>query len=268
MIVNGKAISKELLAQVRTEVTCSGKKPIIRAITVRPSPATASYMRIKARRAVEAGMQLTIIALADTATTDDCIQAIKEGDADAVIVQLPLPETIDTARVLAALPPGKDADVLNRDTSTLLLPPVVGAVREILERAGVSPSGKRAVVIGNGWLVGQPVRAWLAAAGAEVVTLMRDSDNWTTVLKEADIIVSGAGVPGLIKPEHLTEGVVLIDAGTSESDGALVGDADPLCATVAGVFTPVPGGVGPIAVACLMRNVVELPSLQGTLKAV
>ena len=97
----------------------------------------------------------------------------------------------------------------------------------------------------------------LRALGAEVSVVTKESGD-LSLLTDADIVISGAGVPGLIRPEHLKEGVVLIDAGTSESGGAIVGDADPACAEVASVFTPVPGGVGPVAVACLFRNVAAL----------
>jgi methylenetetrahydrofolate dehydrogenase (NADP+)/methenyltetrahydrofolate cyclohydrolase len=146
-----------------------------------------------------------------------------------------------------------------------LLPPVVDAVREILTRSSVNPKGKRAVVVGKGWLVGEPVAAWLRNQGALVTTLGKTDS--LEALKDAEIIVSGAGAPGIIKPEHLSRGAVLIDAGTSESDGSIVGDADPACAQIASVFTAVPGGVGPVAVACLFRNAQKLvrrASLQTT----
>jgi methylenetetrahydrofolate dehydrogenase (NADP+)/methenyltetrahydrofolate cyclohydrolase len=129
----------------------------------------------------------------------------------------------------------------------------VAAVKEVLERSNVMPAGKTAVVVGKGWLVGEPVATWLSAQGAQVTSITREAGDLSSLLG-ADIIVSGAGSPGLIRPEHLSPGVTLIDAGTAESGGAIVGDADPACATVASVFTPVPGGVGPMAVACLFRN--------------
>lgn len=215
-------------------------------------------------------MQLELIRLKEGSTTEDIMRAILLPGADAVIVQLPLPESIDTSQVLDSIPLAQDADVLSRSAherfesgdADALLPPVVGAVKEILERAHVEPTGKRAVVIGNGWLVGEPCAAWLHAKGAEVHVVTLESGD-LSFLKEAEIIVSGAGSPGLIKPEHLTPGVVLIDAGTSESGGAIVGDADASCAEIASVFTPVPGGVGPIAVACLFKNAAELALRSG-----
>ncbi|HVW71906.1 MAG TPA: bifunctional 5,10-methylenetetrahydrofolate dehydrogenase/5,10-methenyltetrahydrofolate cyclohydrolase [Candidatus Paceibacterota bacterium] len=256
MIVDGKQIASEILATTKQQVAGLGRVPVVRAITVSPNAATESYLRIKAARAADAGMQLDVLRLPDTATTEDVIAAVRQEGTDAVIVQLPLPAGIDTGAVLDAVPAAKDADVLSHATRKLpgaLLPPVAAAVQEILDRAGCNARGKYAVVVGQGWLVGDPVAAWLRTSGADVHTLTRESSD-LSILKNADTVVSGAGSPHLIKPEMLKPGVVLIDAGTSESDGALAGDADPACAEVASIFTPVPGGVGPIAVACLFRN--------------
>lgn len=270
MIVNGRAITKDILSSVRTDVAVLGREPVVRAIVLAPSAATESYLHIKERRAREAGMHLEIVRMENDSTTEAVIEKINLEGADAVIVQLPLPSSVDTKRILDAIPVEKDADVLSsraheefeKGIARALLPPVVGAVKEILERAGIEVRGKRAVVVGSGWLVGEPAAAWLRSQGAEVTVVTLDYGNMTA-LKDADIIVSGAGSPGIIRPEHLTPGVVVIDAGTSESGSAIVGDADPACAEIASVFTPVPGGVGPIAVACLFRNAALLSERDG-----
>lgn len=262
MIVDGRSIASDILASVRTEIT---RTVVVRAIVVSPSPATESYLSIKAARAEEAGMHLEIVRLDNHVTEDEVKEWVTSAGCDAVIVQLPLPEHLNTKAILDAIPLERDADVLSsaayelfsNDAEGALLPPVVGAVAEILERAGVSVGGKGAVVIGQGRLVGAPVASWLTNEGAEVAVVTKESGD-LSLIKDAAVIVSGAGSPGLIKPGHLGEGAVLIDAGTSESGGAIVGDADPACAGVAAVFTPVPGGVGPIAVACLFRNVASL----------
>jgi methylenetetrahydrofolate dehydrogenase (NADP+)/methenyltetrahydrofolate cyclohydrolase len=266
MIINGTQIADELLKEAHEEVVRLGRMPVVRAVTVAPNAATESYLRVKSKRAADAGMQLDIVRLPDNATTADVVKAIGEPGADAVIVQLPLPDSIHTQEVLDAIPVEKDADVLSRAAreafengkERALLPPVADAMKEILLRGGVDPKGKNAVVIGSGWLVGMPAATWLRQAGANVSILTRESGDISQALTSADIIVSGAGAANLITPEMLNQGVTLIDAGTSESNGTLAGDADPACAEVASVFTPVPGGVGPIAVACLFRNVAKL----------
>lgn len=262
MIIDGRQLATDILNEVRGSVS---RTVIVRAIVVAPSPATESYLSIKSARAEEAGMHLEVVRLNEGATPEDITEWVASPGCDAVIVQLPLPSRFDTKSILDAIPVERDADVLSAASyeafregrAGALLPPVVCAVREILARANLSPEGKRAVVVGQGRLVGEPAAAWLRNQGASVEVITRESGD-LSLLKDAEIVVSGAGAPGLIKPEHLMRGVALIDAGTSESGGAIVGDADPACVSVAGVFTPVPGGVGPLAVACLFRNVAEL----------
>jgi methylenetetrahydrofolate dehydrogenase (NADP+)/methenyltetrahydrofolate cyclohydrolase len=270
MIIDGRAVSADILEKVKDRMAkeSSGRIAIVRAIVMQPTPATESYLRVKAARAADAGMRMEIIHVPDDASTEEVIAAVLDtsaSNADAVIVQLPLPESVDSERVLNAIPLPLDADVLSKTAyenfmhgaSGALLPPVVGAIKEVLERSDVSVKGKKVVVIGNGRLVGQPAQVWLEAEGAHVTVITRQSNNLSE-LTDADIIISGAGSPHLITPDHIKEGVVLIDAGTSESNGAIAGDADPACADKASIFTPVPGGMGPIAVACLFQNAASL----------
>lgn len=276
MIIDGRAIAGEILENVRAGLP-EGSPPVVCAISVAPNKATRSYLRMKSKAAEAAGMVLQIIELPDTATSEDVIQAISESTAAAIIVQLPLPTGLDQARILNSIPLAKDADVLSAEGYSRFLyqtgrtpPPVAGAVGEILARTGnISVSGKKAVVVGKGRLVGLPVAAWLTMAGADVSILHGKNsasyepnetsfENGSVLLKNADIIVSGAGSPHLIKPSMIQEGAILIDAGTSEQGSELVGDMDPACAEIASIFTPTPGGVGPIAVACLFQNVANL----------
>ena len=210
-------------------------------------------------------MTLSIEELPSHVTANEIITAILRSPADAIIVQLPLPSQIDVTLVLDAIPTTKDPDVLSsnarasfvRNEKDALLPPVVAAIKRILEDAHVSAENKKAVVIGDGWLVGNPAAIWLKNQGADVATITLEFGNLTE-LKDADIIISGAGSPLLVQPHMIKQGAVLIDAGTSELNGALVGDIDPSCAEIASVFTPVPGGVGPMAVAYLFENVLKL----------
>ncbi len=265
MILDGRALAKAILAQVKARAAVLPSAPRIVAIVTSETPATKSYLSIKEKRAADAGCALDTVRLSEDASTESLIAAVLAAHADAIIVQLPLPESVVEADVCNAIPPSKDADVLSataraafENTDGALLPPVVGAVRKILEFGNVNIAGKRAVVIGAGFLVGAPVAKWLARQGAAVEVVTKESGDLSATLRAADIVVSGAGAPHLITPDLLKEGVVLIDAGTSESGGAIVGDADPACAEKCALFTPVPGGVGPVAVAKLFENVVVL----------
>jgi methylenetetrahydrofolate dehydrogenase (NADP+)/methenyltetrahydrofolate cyclohydrolase len=270
--IDGRALSKELLEQVHAEVTELGVPIIVRALAIAPTPATRSYLRIKERAAVAAGMQLELRELPEESIEAMIIEQIQEPGADAVIVQLPLPVQHDIGRILNAIPLELDADVLSARTRELqttnvqeLVAPVAAAVDEVLARASIDPAGMRVMVIGEGRLVGAPVAARLAQRGARVTTLNEHSFTPTALL-DADIIVSGAGVPHLVKPDMIRDGVVLIDAGTSEQKtehgSAIVGDIDPACAEKARLYTPVPGGIGPLTVACLFRNVLTLVKLR------
>ncbi len=257
MIVDGRALAGEILARTKVRAVLLPRPPKVVAIVANETPATQSYLRIKTARAADAGCLFETRPL-----------GTEYADADAVIVQLPLPAGIDAKNVLDAIPLEKDADVLSSAARALfengdlrnphLLPPVVGAVQAIFEYGKVDAVGKQAVVVGEGFLVGAPVAMWLRQQGAEVTVVNDTTTDLAAALHNADIIVSGAGSPGLITPDMLKEGVVLIDAGTSELGGKLVGDADPACAAKCSLFTPVPGGVGPVAVACLFANVMKL----------
>ena len=156
---------------------------------------------------------------------------------------------------MTALPKTKDVDALS--AHPLVNSPVVEAVREILLMAGQKPKGLTAAVIGAGRLVGRPVANWLAKNGAKVV-MVNNIEKERQVLKTVDLIVSGVGKPHIIKPADIKEGVIIIDAATSEDNGQLSGDADPACAQSCLVFTPVPGGVGPITLVKLFENLAIL----------
>jgi methylenetetrahydrofolate dehydrogenase (NADP+) / methenyltetrahydrofolate cyclohydrolase len=266
MVIDGRAIAATVLARARERASTLPHPPRIAAIVANETPATRSYLSIKEKRAEDAGCVLAIERLPESSDTAALRAAVERSVADAIIVQLPLSSAVDARMVCDAITSAQDADVLSaaarsafmRGDEQALLPPVVGALVEILSRAGVEAEGKKAVVVGSGYLVGMPAAAWLAQQGAQVVSVNQKSGDLAAALKDADLVVLGAGSPHLVTPGMLKKGVVLIDAGTSESGGVTVGDADPACAATCSVFTPVPGGVGPIAVAKLFENAVIL----------
>ena len=264
MIIDGKAIADRILTETRLAASSLPHVPSFAAFAVAPSPATQSYLRMKARQAERAGIQMEVRELRDDIDTDALIGAIQTASEDAVIVQLPLPEHINTMRVLEAIPEDKDADVLSPAVRThgSVLHPIAASIEQIFKEGNVTVAGSRAVVVGQGWLVGQPATAWLTQQGAQVTTVTRESGDLLAMLPLADIIVSGAGSPGLIMPDLVKEGAAVIDVGTSELGGSIAGDVAPEVRDVAGLFTPVPGGVGPVAVAFLMKNVVQLARLR------
>ncbi len=237
MIVDGKKIAEEIIAGLGASLC--GKR--LGIVVGSQDSATNSFIKIKSRAAERLGVVVVRGELEELIKT-----------CDGVIVQLPIP---NSEALLAALPPKKDVDALG--LAPLVLAPVAGAIQEVLRFHEVEPRGKRAVVVGAGRLVGVPAAALLKDLGAKV-SIITQTRGSLDELKTADIVVLGAGEPGLIKPEMLKQGVALLDAGTSEQGGKLAGDADPSCAAVASVFTPVPGGIGPIAVAMIFKNLSDL----------
>lgn len=237
MVIDGKKMGENILLQIGD--TLRGKK--LGIVAAPGNPAIESFIKIKTKVAERLGVEVVRGRLEDIATM-----------CDGVLVQLPHPE----AEVLLPQIPGhKDVDALS--TQPQVMAPVAAAVQYILSREGIGVANKKVVVVGEGRLVGKPVADMLRAEGSEVLVVSLEQGSLAE-LKDADIVVSGAGSPHLIKPEMLKQGVVLIDAGTSESAGKVVGDCDPACAEVASIFTPVPGGVGPVAVAMLFKNLFDL----------
>lgn len=261
MIVDGRQIAAEIYREVANEVSHLDVKPHLTVFTCAPNFETQKYLALKMRKARELGIGVNVIEFSPEVTTDEVVTSVTHAcmQTDGVIVQLPFPAHIDTARVLAVIPPQYDVDVANyHGLHDEVLPPVVGAIKAIADRHHLHFTQQSVVVVGDGRLVGAPAKLWLTAQGAHVTVVTKDSGNLEAALATAHIIVLGAGQPGLITPDKLLPGVIIFDAGTSEEGGVLKGDAHPDCAKKASLFTPVPGGIGPITVAVLLRNLVRL----------
>ncbi len=260
MLVDGKAIALEVLETVKQAVISLGKTPRLSAITCEPNFETRKYLEMKRNRAAAVGIVLNVIELPADVTLETAIARIKEVIAisDGVVVQLPFPPQIDRTELLRAVPVVQDPDGFQYgQTAGACLSPVVGAIDEISKKYGVLWQGQQVVVLGEGLLVGRPAATYARERGAKVTVLTKETYD-STLLRPADIIISGIGQPNFIKPEFVKEGVVVFDAGTSEEGGILVGDVDPAVAEKAALFTPVPGGIGPITIAYLLRNLVSL----------
>lgn len=262
MIVDGKAIAAKLNEETKKLVAELGRSPILSVFSCDPNFATNKYLTIKQRQADALGITMKMQEFDSATATDDVVTAMRSAKdrSDALLVQLPFPTHIDTALLLNQIPPSHDADALNPTEKPLVLSPVVGALEAILNFHEVRVAGKTVTVVGNGRLVGKPTAEWLKMVGGIVTVVDRDDNDLGKAVKEAEIVVLGAGEPGLITPDMITTKTILLDAGTSEAGGKLQGDADAACAEVAKLFTPVPGGIGPVTVAILFKNVLTLAS--------
>ncbi len=268
MIIDGRAIAERLYASLFERRSRMRGSVRLGVLVGGSDPVTESFIRIKARAAARLHVEIIRRDLQKTPQTEDAVAIVEElsGMSDGVIVQLPLPSEVSVEKVLSSIPPSHDVDGINPltlDANRIAHAPVAEAVVEILSRSNIDPMGTHVVVVGQGRLVGAPAAALLQRLGANVA-IVTDAEGSVNELLSADIMILGAGNPGFIKPQHLKKGVVLIDAGTSESGGKVVGDADPACADVASIFTPVPGGVGPIAVAMIFKNLFDLVDAAST----
>ncbi len=260
--VDCKRIAEDIYAELKLKFEKRDRMVKLGIVVVGVNPVIESFVGMKVRAAARLGVEMVRTSLSDTATTEEVVESVQKlvETTDAVILQLPLPKHVDINTALAAVPNEKDVDALNPDIleeERLVHAPVALAIVEILKRSNVKIQGARTVVVGAGRLVGKP-SAWLLKSMGAEVSMFTLEEGSIEDLKDADIIVSGAGNPGFIKPEHIKNGVALIDAGTSELNKKISGDADPACAEKASVFTPVPGGVGPIAVAMIFKNLFDL----------
>jgi methylenetetrahydrofolate dehydrogenase (NADP+)/methenyltetrahydrofolate cyclohydrolase len=261
MIIDGKAIAADILVGVRSGVTQLATPPRLTVFTCAPNFETQKFLNLKQKRAHEVGIIVQVILLPEASTTEMVVAAIENEvvHTDGIIVQLPFPEHIAVATILKAVPVNHDVDALSYvGGDTVVLPPVAGAIDAIARVHTVDWAGKQVVVVGNGRLVGAPAAAYAETKGAVVTVVVKDTPNTAEAIAAADILILGAGVPGLITPAMVAPSVVVFDAGTSEEGGMLVGDAVPAVADKASIFTPVPGGIGPITIAILLKNVLYL----------
>lgn len=275
MKIDGNKIAQEIKAELRETISKTGKKFKLAVIQVGKNEVSERFIKMKEKFAADIGAETERYNFPDSISKDELKQEVERICADqsvsGVIVQLPLPEGLrqNSDEILNSIPLEKDVDVLSpgsierfkKGESGDILPPVAGAVKIILEKIGLSAEDlkiKNIAVVGAGALVGKPAVAWLKNNGIEARSIDRQTGDIKEQLENADIIISGAGHPGLIKPDMVKDGVVIIDAGTSEQAGKLAGDMDPVTGEKAAFFTPVPGGVGPVTVAALFKNLVNL----------
>ncbi len=269
-IIDGKATAKALRAEVREHVlrlSERGLQPGLRVVLVGEDPASQVYVRNKDRAAVEAGFDVDTIRLPATTSQEEvlaCVRALNEDPkVHGILVQLPLPGDLDGDRTVEALASHKDVDGLHpANVAALwrgeegLVPCTPAGCIELLDRYGIEISGKRAVVLGRSMLVGKPLAALLLARNATVTVCHSRTEDLPAVTREADILVAAVGRAGLVQADWVRPGACVIDVGINRNEaGKLVGDVDfEGVRQVAGAITPVPGGVGPMTIAMLLRN--------------
>jgi methylenetetrahydrofolate dehydrogenase (NADP+)/methenyltetrahydrofolate cyclohydrolase len=266
-IIDGKALAAALRSEVAAKVAAAGFTPGLAVVLVGEDPASTVYVRTKDRAAREAGIAAQTIRLpADTTQADllATIRTLNDDDAiDGILVQLPLPGGIDTHAMIEAIDPAKDVDGFHpanvgrlADGRPILVPCTPLGVMKMLRATGIEIPGARAVILGRSAIVGRPMARLLVTADATVTIAHSRTRDLPAECRRADILVAAIGKPEFVQGDWIQPGATVIDVGINRlPDGRLVGDvAFDACAAVAGAITPVPGGVGPMTVACLLEN--------------
>lgn len=268
--IDGKAAALALRQQVAAEVNrfraATGRVPGLVTVLVGEDPASAVYVRSKGRATVEAGMQSFEHKLPADTSEADLLALVDQLNADpaidGILVQLPLPSHIDANNVLTRIDPDKDVDgfhPVNAGRLAIGLPGFVactplGCLKLLRSELG-DLAGKEAVVIGRSNIVGKPMALLLLGDSCTVTIAHSRTNDLPAVVRRADIVVAAVGRPHMVKGDWLKPGATVIDVGINRTDEGLVGDVDFADASeVAGAITPVPGGVGPMTIACLIRN--------------
>jgi methylenetetrahydrofolate dehydrogenase (NADP+)/methenyltetrahydrofolate cyclohydrolase len=267
-IIDGRKIRDQILVDLKSRIASLSFKPVFCDVLVGDNSASTQYVKMKEKTAEALGIKTYPAVFSESITTEDLITEIQKiaqvSNMSGLIIQLPLPSHIDTKRVLNSVPQEIDVDSISITSSEkfysnepVFVFPTAAAVMEIIDSLNININDKKIVMVGKGMLVGLPVAHLLKNKGASVFSIDSSTENLRDVLHDADLVISATGQAGLIKGEMLKQGVVIIDAGTSESNGGISGDVDrPSVENIASALSPVPGGVGPVTVAMLMQNVV------------
>jgi len=280
-VLDGRALAARIEGSLRSEVdtfvTMFHRRPRLVVVLVGDLAASGSYVKSKASAADRVGIDSDVVRVPATATTGELVSLVaaiardEHGPADGILVQLPLPERVDTVAVLDAVPPDRDVDGFHPENAGLLsqgrprfVPCTAAGVQRMLIDAGIETAGRHAVIVGRSDIVGKPLALLLASRGpggdATVTICHSRSADLAAVTRQADILVAAVGRPRLVTADMVKPGAAVIDVGINrivgpDGTGKLVGDVDfDAVREVAGWISPVPGGVGPLTVAMLLAN--------------
>ena len=278
ILMDGNRLRDEIVAELAATITAAGSPPVCLAtVLVGDDGPSQRYVRIKHVQAAKAGMlsrNEVLPADAGQSRVEEVVAALAaDPSVHGILVQSPLPTGYDEEAVLSLIPADKDVDGLTSESMGRLvrgLPGLVGCtplgVMRLLERYGVATSGRRAVVVGRSMLVGLPLSLLLARKGVDATVTIAHSrtNDLEGLCREADIVVGAVGQAGLITAAHVKPGATVIDVGISRTEAGIVGDVDfDAVQAVAGHITPMPGGTGPMTIACLLENTLTAARLQG-----
>ncbi len=268
VILDGKALAAKILAGLKSEI--GDRKLSLAAVVLGDNPVIQKFITQKEKVAEKLGVDFRVYDYEAAISTNELrtriATIVHDADPDGIIIQLPLPEQLNTQYILNSVPPEKDVDMLSARAvgdfavgKSKILPPVVGAIRAFFEEYGIDYRSGHVVVVGAGTLVGKPVATWLANEKVSFTVVDENTPDISEFTQKADILIVGIGKPGFITGDMMKEEAVVMDAGTSEAGGKLAGDVDyDSVSPKAAYLTPVPGGIGPLTVVMIFRNLLVL----------
>ncbi|MFA7244064.1 MAG: bifunctional 5,10-methylenetetrahydrofolate dehydrogenase/5,10-methenyltetrahydrofolate cyclohydrolase [Patescibacteria group bacterium] len=260
---DGRKIRNEILDDLKIRVASFQQKPVLAVIWIGEDFATARYIESKERAAEKIGVHFDLFKYPTEVTQEEVEKKILElnqnQSVDGIMIQIPIPEYLNLNDLIKQIDPAKDVDGLNfcRGGICNFRPPVTISIMEAIKRSGINYKESKIAIIGKGFLVGSPLARMLESENADIRIADEETPYLATITSDADIVISATGTANLIKPDMVKNGVVLIDAGTTEVGGELRGDIDINCYRKASFYTPVPGGIGPMTVAMLFANLVK-----------
>lgn len=270
MILDGKGLAARRLELLKEDILEEKLSPTLATVIVGDDPASHMYVRMKHRACEQVGINSVNVTLPADTTTKTVLDRIRQlnedPDIDGILVQLPLPEGIDTESVIASINPEKDVDGFHPLNMGRLMTGLPGprpctpkGIMTLLSEYNIPTAGKRAVIVGRSVDVGRPIGLLLLHADATVTICHSKTENLAEITRQADILVSAAGRAGIITADMVKPGASVIDVGTNQVNGKLCGDVSfSEVEKIAGAITPVPGGVGPMTIASLMENTADI----------
>lgn len=271
VIMDGKKLAKQTKAHIAAQIKQSNKKLGLGTILVGEDPGSLAYVEGKHSDCAEVGINSIKVNLPTSASEQDIIKAVNDlnnnPECTGFIVQLPLPKSVNTEKVLLAIDPKKDADGLHPVnlgnlvlSANKIIPCTPKAILALLNEYKIKLSGSKVLIIGRGTTVGRPLSILLSQKSIDATVTLAHSatNNLMDLIKDADVIIAAIGRAHFIMPNMVKPGCTVVDVGITRADNKLLGDVDPAVAQVAAYFTPMPGGVGPMTRAMLLSNLLEL----------
>ncbi|HOX40808.1 MAG TPA: bifunctional 5,10-methylenetetrahydrofolate dehydrogenase/5,10-methenyltetrahydrofolate cyclohydrolase [bacterium] len=267
IVFDGKKERDNLLKELKVDIAKREIKPVLAAVLVGDDPVSKSYVELKKRFGEQVGIEVSVFEYKKDTSKDEILSLImrlnKDPEINGVMIQIPLPDHLNRDKMIEAIKPGKDVDGLRYclGLDSEFIPPVILGIERAIDHSGINLANSKVTVVGQGFLVGKPLVRYLNGMVGVLYAADSQTTNLSKLTKMSDLVISGVGKAGLIDSSMIKDGAVLIDAGTSESNGEMRGDIESGAYSKAKFVTPVPGGIGPVTVAFLLSNVLKSYSL-------